>query len=106
MIISEFVKSCVTENFFTNEERFTVGDTITCKQIGPLTGNAVGPPLEMDKDYILLNIYLDSEGNAHFNIGLTSEYNYVRSYITEEHLPNSGKGDVHWCDPVRFIVKK
>lgn len=80
-----------------------VGDQITCVNIRPLEGNDVAPPLVDGKTYPLLQIIKDSAGNEHFDVGLESKYNYIRSYETKEELPTADK--IHWCHPSRFVIK-
>ena len=68
-----------------------------------LEGNEVGPELIEGKDYPLMGIVIDSKGNKHFDVGIVSQYNYIRSYETKEELPNGDK--IHWCHPSRFELK-
>jgi hypothetical protein len=75
-------------------------ETVKCINIEPLNGNEVAPPLELNKEYLIKDIVLDEKGNQHLDVGLISEYNYIRSIETEEELPN-GK-EIHWCHPSRF----
>lgn len=46
---------------------------------------------------------LGISGNPHFDVGLKSEVNFVRSYETKDKLPHGDK--FHWCHPSRFILK-
>lgn len=80
--------------------------TLKCINIKPLEGNDVAPPLELNKDYELLNTCEDKKGNKHYNVGLKSKFNYVSSIETGETLPGSGIGGVHWCHPSRFEIIK
>lgn len=82
---------------------FEVKDVVRAVNIKPLAGNLIAPPLELDKEYVVQSICLDSEGNQHLNVGLTSAHNYVRSFDTEEELPDSSMGKIHWCHPSRFV---
>lgn len=75
---------------------------LKCINIKPLSGNEVAPPLEEGKEYDLLSKIQDSKGNYHYDIGLKSEYTYVRSFETQENLPDGDK--IHWCHPSRFEV--
>ena len=68
--------------------------------IEPLAGNDKAPPLELGKTYKVKQIILDSKGNEHYDVGLVSELNYVRSWETKEELPNGAT--IHWCHPSRF----
>lgn len=80
---------------------FKIGQTIQCTATSPLPGNDIAPPLEMDGNYTILNIVLDSQGNQHLDVGLPSECYTIRSYETKEYLPNGDK--IHWCHPSRFL---
>lgn len=82
---------------------FEIKDTVRVINVKPLPGNLIAPPLELDKEYPVLGICLDSEGNQHLNVGLRSVHNYVRSFETEEELPDSSVGKIHWCHPSRFV---
>lgn len=73
-----------------------------CINNKPLEGNDVAPPLEVGKDYPLLNTFVDKKGNPHYDVGLISKHNYVTSFETGETLPNSKIGGTHWCHPSRF----
>lgn len=77
-----------------------IGDNVKCISINPLEGNTIAPPLELDKEYEILNVAIDTQGNKHLHVGLLSNYNYIRSWETGEELPNGDK--VHWCHPSRF----
>lgn len=82
----------------------TIGDTLICKNITPLGNNKIAPPLELEKEYPALNTTTCSCGKQHIDVGLVSEYNYVRCFDCEEELPKSDK--IHWCHPSRFEIKK
>ena len=82
---------------------FKQDDIIICNNIEPLSGNEVAPPLTLGTEYPVKGIVLDEKGNQHLDVGLKSNYNWVRSYETGELLPD---GDViHWCHPSRFTLK-
>jgi len=83
---------------------FKVGDVIICKNNLPLEGNDKCPDeLVIDRDYEIKQIIQDSEGNDHIDVGLWSDFNFIRSYETKEELPH---GDtIHWCHPSRFVKK-
>lgn len=66
----------------------------------PLPGNTVAPPLEKEETYTLGKKCIDSKGNEHFDVGLVSKYNFIRSHDTGEELPDGDK--IHWCHPTRF----
>jgi len=68
--------------------------------IDPLPGNEIAPPLKLGEVYPLLNILEDSQENEHYDVGLLSKYNFIRSYETKEEL--YGGHLVHWCHPSRF----
>lgn len=73
---------------------------VKCENIDPLPGNDVAPPLELGKEYPVIQIVRDSKGNEHYDVGLVSRYKFITSYETKEELP---KGDeIHWCHPSRF----
>ncbi len=80
---------------------FAEGEKITCVHTPPLPGNDLAPDLQLGKEYPLKKIFLDSQGNQHFDVGLRSFINYVRSYETGEPLPDTD--NIHWCHPSRFI---
>lgn len=65
-----------------------------------LGDNEVAPPLELNKEYPVLDIAIDKKGNQHLDVGITSEYNYIRSFETKEELPKGHM--IHWCHPSRF----
>lgn len=73
---------------------------VRCTNINPLEGNEIAPPLELGKEYEILNTIQDSAGNPHYDVGLVSKYSYIRSFETKEELPNGDK--IHWCHPSRF----
>ena len=74
---------------------------LLCINDKPLTGNDVGPPLIEGATYGLKEIVVDSKGNEHYDVGLLSQYSYVSSFETGNHLRD---GDIiHWCHPSRFL---
>jgi len=83
----------------TNQIEFGNADVLICKDIQPLKGNDVAPPLKLDEEYQVLNIFKCGCGKSHIDVGLKSEYNFVRCYDCEENLPP----EIHWCHPSRFI---
>ncbi len=87
-------------------ERFEIDQVVICINNKVLEGNDYGPSklgLILDKEYRILDITEDGEFNQHLDIGLISDYNYIKSYETKENLPN---GDiVQWCHPSRFKLK-
>lgn len=82
---------------------FEVKDTVLAVNVKPLEGNDEAPPLELEKEYVVQDIFLDKEGNQHLDVGLKSKLHYVSSHETKEKLPNSGMGKIHWCHPSRFV---
>lgn len=82
------------------EIKFLTGDIVQCINDQPLEGNSIAPPLKLGDLYTIKGMSLDSKGNQHYNIGLVSKYNYIRSYETSEELPEGDK--IHWCHPSRF----
>lgn len=75
--------------------------TVICKDIAPLTGNTVVPPLEIDKEYNIKSIIICGCGKEHYDVGLVSTYNYVTCHFCKEELKDGDK--IHWCHPSRFI---
>lgn len=73
---------------------------LKCINVEPLAGNDVAPPLELGVEYTLKSIVYDAEGNPHYDVGLKSEFNYIRSWETDEELDRGDK--IHWCHPSRF----
>lgn len=82
---------------------FTVGQEVYVVNIEPLEGNDVAPKLTMGNKETIKQIILDAEGNQHLDVGLPSEYAYIRSFETKEELPNGDK--IHWCHPSRFSIE-
>lgn len=79
------------------------GNQIICKNILPLQGNTIAPPLTLEEEYEAKNVIVCDCGSKHIDVGLKSEYNYITCYECKEILPNS---EVHWCHPSRFDIKK
>ena len=52
---------------------------LICINTKPLSGNEVAPPLVEGETYELLNTIYDSKGNPHYDVGLESNYNYVKN---------------------------
>ncbi len=78
-----------------------IGKKVVCIDNKPLRFNDVAPPLVLEKEYTIQDVVFDSKGNPHFDVGLVSKYNYIRSIETKEDLPDGNK--IHWCHPSRFI---
>ena len=81
-------------------KHYQVGEKVNAKNIKPIGNNTVAPPLVLGKEYEVKGICEDSKGNQHLDVGLESEYNYIRSIETGEDLPDGYK--IHWCHPSRF----
>jgi hypothetical protein len=86
----------------SNTLQFTEQQVVTCTNVKPLEGNDVAPPLVMCKEYTIIGICIDRQGNQHLDVGLKSKYNYIRSHETGEELPHGDK--IHWCHPSRFEI--
>ena len=81
-----------------------IGDVLIALSNTPLAGNDKAPPLVIGDEYVLKNIIFDGKRNPHYDVGLKSDLNYVRSYETKMELPD---GDlIHWCHPSRFKLKQ
>lgn len=77
-----------------------IGDRVECVNANILDGNDKAPKLVEGEFYIIKDIILDSKNNPHYDVGLKSRLNFVRSYETKEELPNGDK--IHWCHSSRF----
>jgi hypothetical protein len=73
---------------------------LRCINADPLEGNVYGPALVKGNLYEVKEIIIDSKGHLHYDVGLKSVLNYVRSYETKEELPRGN--EIHWCHPSRF----
>lgn len=60
----------------------------------------VAPPLKTDMEYKCAEVFLDSKGNPHIDVGLSMDVETITSFATGEKLP-SGK---RWCHPNRFVI--
>lgn len=76
-------------------------NVLIADNVAPLDGNEVSPPLEKGVSYQIVQKYTCECGQEHYDVGLESQYNFIRCYKCEEHLPNGDK--IHWCHPSRFI---
>lgn len=74
-----------------------------CINIKPLEGNEIAPPLELGKDYSIVKTYECKCGQIHYDVGLTSKYNWVSCYKCKKEIP--GGDIIHWCHPSRFEGK-
>jgi hypothetical protein len=71
-----------------------------CINIEPLPENEVAPPLELNKEYSVIQTYICKCGEGHYDVGLKSKYNWIRCYKCKREIP---KGDsIHWAHPSRF----
>jgi hypothetical protein len=75
---------------------------LKAKNIKPLEGNHIAPPLEMDKVYDNKEVFTCDCGQEHYDVGLTSIYNYVTCYKCKKELPKGHT--IHWCHPSRFEI--
>lgn len=80
------------------------GKTVICKNIEPLAESGIAPPLELEKEYEINKVIVDSKGNEHWDVGLESNYNFITSIETGEELEDGD--EVHWCHPSRFEFKE
>jgi hypothetical protein len=84
-----------------NNTTFEIKNVVKAINVKPLMGNQIAPPLELEKEYLVVGICLDKQGNQHLDVGLKSVHNYITSYETDEELPDGNK--IHWCHPSRFV---
>jgi len=68
----------------------------------PLEGNEIAPPLTKGNEVTYQGHILDKDGNPHINVGIKSNYNFIRSFETKEELPQGHL--IHWCHPSRFEI--
>lgn len=80
---------------------FKEGQNVTVVSNLPLPGNDKSPTLRIGNKLTIRKIVLDSKGNQHLDVGVSSTVAYVRSYETGEELPEGDK--IHWCHPLRFL---
>lgn len=83
-------------------KHFEIGDLVVAIDNKPLKGNSVAPSLELGTKYIIKEIVYDMGGNQHIDVGLYSEFNYIRSYETKEELERGDR--IHWCHSSRFAL--
>lgn len=79
---------------------FELGDKLKCIFKNVLPGNTVGPDLKLGLEYPCKNIFVDSQGYQHLDVGITTEFEMIRSYATKEVLP----GGTAWVHPNRFVL--
>lgn len=82
-----------------DKSQYFQGNKVKATNTKPLKGNDVAPPITLDQEYEVKDVFIDSQGNQHLDLGLPSKFNYVTSYETGEVLPNSNK--IHWVHPSR-----
>lgn len=84
---------------------YHVDDIVKIINDAPLSGNTIAPSVIIGDEYPVLHIINDSKGNQHLDLGLKSECNYIRSWETQEELPDGDK--IHWVHPsrVEIVVK-
>lgn len=82
------------------DNKFEITQKVKAINNEPLPGNDTAPELVVGDEYQIKSITVDSAGHQHLDVGLPSHLGYVRSYETQEHLPNGDK--IHWCHPSRF----
>jgi hypothetical protein len=79
------------------------GDTLICVNDKVLGDNVIAPTLNVGDEYPAKKVFVCGCGQEHVDVGITSQYNYVRCYICKEDLPNSDS--IHWCNSIRFEKK-
>lgn len=84
---------------------YEVDDEVVITNDAPLVGNEVAPPVIIGDKYKIQHIVYDKKRNQHLDLGLKSQYNFIRSWETDEELPEGNK--IHWVHPSRVeLVKK
>jgi len=58
------------------------------------------PSLKEGEIYEVKEVLLDSAGYPHYDVGLKSNLNWIRSIHTGEELERGE--EIHWCHPSRF----
>jgi hypothetical protein len=79
---------------------FHLGQVIRCIVTRALSESGIKPALTMAQEYKIEAATKCSCGELHIDVGLKSEYNYVRCYKCGEELPHGDK--IHWCNSSRF----
>lgn len=80
--------------------KIKVGDKLKAIFTQPLPGKDEYPLLKSGDEYECKDVFTDSKGNDHIDVGLPVRLGYVTSYATGEELPKT----CHWCHPNRFII--
>lgn len=78
-----------------------IGDNVEARMFLPLEGNTIAPPLKPRHIYPVKAVYICHCGNNHIDVGLKSEYNYIRCHECKQMLPDES---IHWCHPSRFVL--
>jgi len=81
-------------------EEFKEGDRLKVINNQVINDNNVAPKLDLGAEYTVFKVIKDKKGFQHLDVGLKSQYNYIRSIETGEELENGHL--VHWCHPSRF----
>jgi hypothetical protein len=76
------------------------GDLLRCVFTELLPGKNVAPQLSKNEKYLLEDIFTDSAGNQHFDVGLKMDVEEIHSFATGELLPPN----IRWCHPNRFVI--
>lgn len=82
---------------------FKVGQTVKVINDAPLSGNTVAPPVIIGDEYEIIHIITDKKGNQHLDLGIESKYEFIKSWETDEELPDGNK--IHWVHPSRVQLK-
>lgn len=85
---------------------YEIEDIVKIINDAPLSGNSIAPPVVIGEEHSVKNIFLDSQGNQHLDLGYISKYSWVTSWETNEILPNSNFNGVHWIHPSRVKLVK
>ncbi|MFA9239465.1 MAG: hypothetical protein ACEQSQ_06190 [Candidatus Paceibacteria bacterium] len=78
---------------------YEIDDVVKCIDDSPLIGNIVSPPIVIGEEYVVRNIVLDKNYNQHLDLGLKSHFTFIRSWETNEELPQGD--EIHWVSPIR-----
>jgi len=84
------------------ETKIEKDNKLKCVNIKPLTGNDVGPDLKDNVEYEAKEVYTCTCGQKHIDVGLKSNYNWIRCYNCQEELPRGR--EIHWAHPIRFEI--
>lgn len=84
-------------------EDLKVADILIARNIEPLEGKTIAPPLTKDAEYVVEDIYTCKCGSKHLDMGLKSLHNFITCFECGEELPHGD--EIHWCHPSRFEAK-